>query len=215
MPADPFYDQYDYLFKIVTIGDSGVGKSCILSRFAINEFDESSKSTIGVEFRSKTIKSIGKRVKLQIWDTAGQERYRAITNAYYRGTMGVMLVFDLSRPETFRNLDLWLTEIRNNTSCLRITLVGNKADLRHLRMVATADAKAYAEKNGLDYIETSAKDATNVDKAFTDIAVKLLKDFKITRDSNMHVVSSDSATKIKLTQEQKNKKLNTGCCKHG
>jgi Ras-related protein Rab-11A len=167
-------DEYDYLFKIVTIGDSGAGKSCLLSRFAINEFDETSKTTIGVEFRSKSIDIGGKRVKCQIWDTAGQERYRAITNAYYRGAMGVMLVFDITRTETFRNLEQWIREIRDNADHnLKITLVGNKCDLKHLRMISTSDAKAFAESHNMEYIETSAKDATNVLRAFTDMAASI------------------------------------------
>ncbi|PUZ63596.1 hypothetical protein GQ55_3G080800 [Panicum hallii var. hallii] len=160
-------EEYDYLFKVVLIGDSGVGKSNLLSRFTRNEFCLESKSTIGVEFATRTLHVEGKIIKAQIWDTAGQERYRAITSAYYRGALGAVLVYDVSKPTTFENISRWLKELRDHAdSNIRIMLVGNKTDLRHLRAVTTEDAQNFAEAEGLSYIETSALEATNVEEAF-------------------------------------------------
>eukprot|EP00112_Aurelia_sp_Birch-Aquarium-sp1_P013860 Seg2964.1 transcript_id=Seg2964.1/GoldUCD/mRNA.D3Y31 product="Ras-related protein Rab-11A" protein_id=Seg2964.1/GoldUCD/D3Y31 len=163
-------DEYDYLFKIVLIGDSGVGKSNLLSRFTRNEFNLESKSTIGVEFATRSIQIGGKTIKAQIWDTAGQERYRAITSAYYRGAVGALLVYDIAKHITYENIERWLKELRDHAdSNIVIMTVGNKSDLRHLRAVPTEEAKAFAEKHGLSFIETSALDSTNVEMAFRNI----------------------------------------------
>ncbi|KAJ8503750.1 hypothetical protein OPV22_004636 [Ensete ventricosum] len=134
--------EYDYLFKIVLIGDSGVGKSNILSRFTRNEFCLDSKSTIGVEFATKTLQIEGKTIKAQIWDTAGQERYRAITSAYYRGAVGALLVYDITKKQTFDNVRRWLRELRDHAdSNIVIMMVGNKSDLHHLRAVSEDDGQ--------------------------------------------------------------------------
>ncbi|ERN20073.1 hypothetical protein AMTRI_Chr11g101370 [Amborella trichopoda] len=163
-------EEYDYLFKIVLIGDSGVGKSNLLSRFTRNEFCLESKSTIGVEFATRTLLVEGKTVKAQIWDTAGQERYRAITSAYYRGALGALLVYDVTKPQTFENASRWLKELRDHAdSNIVVMLVGNKTDLRHLRGVATEDAQGFAEREGLSFLETSALESTNVERAFQSI----------------------------------------------
>ncbi|URD88939.1 No apical meristem (NAM) protein [Musa troglodytarum] len=160
-------EEYDYLFKVVLIGDSGVGKSNILSRFTRNEFCLESKSTIGVEFATRTLQVEGRIIKAQIWDTAGQERYRAITSAYYRGALGAVLVYDVTKPTSFENISRWLKELRDHAdSNISIMLIGNKTDLKHLRAVASEDAQSYAEKEGLSFIETSALEATNVEEAF-------------------------------------------------
>jgi len=163
-------DEYDYLFKVVLIGDSGVGKSNLLSRFTRNEFNLESKSTIGVEFATRSIQVEGKTVKAQIWDTAGQERYRAITSAYYRGAVGALLVYDIAKHLTYENAERWLKELQDHAdSNIVIMLVGNKSDLRHLRAVPTDEAKAFSEKNGLSFLETSALDSSNVELAFQTI----------------------------------------------
>ncbi|GMY05002.1 ras-related protein RABA2a [Fagus crenata] len=169
-------EEYDYLFKVVLIGDSGVGKSNLLSRFTRNEFCLESKSTIGVEFATRTLQVEGRTVKAQIWDTAGQERYRAITSAYYRGALGALLVYDVTKPTTFENVSRWLKELRDHAdSNIVIMLIGNKTDLKHLRAVATEDAQGYAEKEGLSFIETSALEATNVEKAFQTILAEIYR----------------------------------------
>merc|ERR1712178_128468 len=180
-PSDPAKmggrdDEYDYLFKVVLIGDSGVGKSNLLSRFTRNEFNLESKSTIGVEFATRSIQVDGRTTKAQIWDTAGQERYRAITAAYYRGAVGALLVYDIAKHLTYENVERWLKELRDHAdSNIVIMLVGNKSDLRHLRAVPTEEAKAYAERNGLSFIETSALDSTNVEQAFTNILTEIYR----------------------------------------
>ncbi|XP_058207173.1 ras-related protein RABA2b-like [Rhododendron vialii] len=166
--------EYDYLFKIVLIGDSGVGKSNILSRFTRNEFCLESKSTIGVEFATRTLQVEGKTVKAQIWDTAGQERYRAITSAYYRGAVGALLVYDITKRQTFENVLRWLRELRDHAdSNIVIMLAGNKADLNHLRAVSDQDARLLAEKEGLSFLETSALEALNIEKAFQTILLDI------------------------------------------
>jgi len=168
--------NYDYLFKIVLIGDSGVGKSNLLSRFTRNEFNPDSKSTIGVEFATRSLNVDGKIVKAQIWDTAGQERYRAITSAYYRGAVGALLVYDISKQPTYTNVARWLKELRDHAdSSIVIMLVGNKSDLKHLRAVLTEEAKQFAMENGLSFIETSALDATNVEGAFQQILTDIYR----------------------------------------
>ncbi|KAJ7967980.1 Ras-related protein like [Quillaja saponaria] len=169
-------EEYDYLFKVVLIGDSGVGKSNLLSRFTRNEFCLESKSTIGVEFAARTLQVEGRTVKAQIWDTAGQERYRAITSAYYRGALGALLVYDVTKPTTFENVSQWLKELRDHADAnIVIMLIGNKTDLKHLRAVATEDAQSYAENEGLSFIETSALEATNVEKAFQTILSEIYR----------------------------------------
>ncbi|OMJ65516.1 hypothetical protein SteCoe_38074 [Stentor coeruleus] len=159
--------EYDYLFKIVLIGDSGVGKSNILSRFTRKEFNLESKTTIGVEFAQKSLDIEGKVIRAQIWDTAGQERYRAITSAYYRGAVGALLVYDISKSTSFENVDKWLKELKDHADSQTVVmLTGNKADLKHLRAISTEEAATYAQKYNLAFIETSALDGTGVDKAF-------------------------------------------------
>ncbi|RZC62632.1 hypothetical protein C5167_024374 [Papaver somniferum] len=183
-------EEYDYLFKVVLIGDSGVGKSNLLSRFTRNEFCLESKSTIGVEFATRTLQVEGKTIKAQVWDTAGQERYRAITSAYYRGALGAILVYDTTKPTTFENVTRWLKELREHAdSNIVIMLIGNKTDLKHLRAVATEDAQSFAEKEGLSFIETSALEAINVEKAFQNILGEVYR--KISKKS---ISSKDSTT---------------------
>jgi len=168
--------DYDYLFKLVLIGDSGVGKSCLLLRFADDNFTDSYISTIGVDFRFRTITIDKKVVKLQIWDTAGQERFRTITSAYYRGADGIIMVYDVTSAESFDHVEEWLSEVdryaNENTSKL---LVGNKADLIEDKQVSEETAQRFADKLSIPFIETSAKTATNVDAAFLTMAKELIK----------------------------------------
>ncbi|NP_001148694.1 Ras-related protein RGP2 [Zea mays] len=166
--------EYSYLFKMVLIGDSGVGKSNILSRFTRNHFSLDSKSTIGVEFATKSLQMDGKTIKAQIWDTAGQERYRAITSAYYRGAVGALLVYDITKRQSFDNVHRWLRELRDHAdSSIVIMMVGNKSDLIHLRAISEDEGKALAEKEGLFFLETSAMEAINVEQAFQTIMTEV------------------------------------------
>ncbi|KAL8856399.1 MAG: hypothetical protein Q9178_006969 [Gyalolechia marmorata] len=174
--ANDEYDNLQFLFKVVLIGDSGVGKSNLLSRFTRNEFNLDSKSTIGVEFATRSIQVDAKTIKAQIWDTAGQERYRAITSAYYRGAVGALLVYDISKHQTYENVQRWLKELRDHADAnIVIMLVGNKSDLRHLRAVPTEEAKQFASENNLSFIETSALDASNVELAFQNILTEIYR----------------------------------------
>ncbi|KAG7029067.1 Ras-related protein RABA5d [Cucurbita argyrosperma subsp. argyrosperma] len=157
----------EYLFKIVIIGDSAVGKSNLLSRYARNEFNLHSKATIGVEFQTQVMDINGKEVKAQIWDTAGQERFRAVTSAYYRGAVGALIVYDISRRSTFDSVGRWLDELKTHseTTVARM-LVGNKCDLDNIRDVSIEEGTSLAEAEGLFFMETSALDSTNVKRAF-------------------------------------------------
>ena len=166
--------EYDYLFKLIIIGDSGIGKSCLLNRFSDDVYSEAYISTIGVDFKIRTIEVDGRVCKLQIWDTAGQERFRTITSSYYRGAHGIVLVFDITNPESFANCEMWLVEVQRYASeQVKIILVGTKSDLTEKRKVAFADAQEFAIKHGMEYIETSAKTATNVESAFLNLAKEL------------------------------------------
>lgn len=165
--------NFDHLFKIVLVGDSGVGKSNLLSRFTRNTFTTDEKSTIGVEFATRIVPMVdNKKIKAQIWDTAGQERYRAITNAYYRGALGAMLVYDVTKQTTFENIPRWLRELRDYANRdIVLILVGNKADLvdKSLRQVTEEQARTLAAEYELPFIETSAKSGLNVDEGFNTI----------------------------------------------
>ncbi|XP_058087037.1 ras-related protein Rab11A [Magnolia sinica] len=180
--------KIDYVFKVVLIGDSAVGKSQILSRFARNEFSLDSKATIGVEFQTRTLVIQHKSVKAQIWDTAGQERYRAVTSAYYRGAVGAMLVYDITKRQTFDHIPRWLEELRGHADKnIVIILIGNKSDLENQRAVPTEDAKEFAQKEGLFFLETSALESTNIETAFLTVLTEI---FNIVNKKNL-VASED------------------------
>ncbi|XP_031481473.1 ras-related protein RABA4d-like [Nymphaea colorata] len=160
----------DYVFKVVVIGDSAVGKSQLLNRFSKNEFSDDCRATVGVEFQTKTLLIQKKLVKAQIWDTAGQERYKAITSAYYRGALGALIVYDIANRRSFDNVQRWLEELRATADRnLVIMLAGNKSDLENLRAVPTESGREFAEREGLFFLETSALDATNVESAFLTV----------------------------------------------
>ncbi|KAI3743990.1 hypothetical protein L1987_57062 [Smallanthus sonchifolius] len=157
----------DYVYKVVVIGDSAVGKTQVLSRFTRNEFCFDSKSTIGVEFQTRTLTIKSKVIKAQIWDTAGQERYRAVTSAYYRGALGAMLVYDITKRESFDHVARWVEELRAHAdNSIVIALIGNKVDLEDKRAVPSEDAVEFAENQGLYFFETSALTGDNVEAAF-------------------------------------------------
>lgn len=196
--------DYDYLFKLVLIGDSGVGKSCLLLRFADDAFTESYISTIGVDFRFRTVKIDNKTVKLQIWDTAGQERFRTITSAYYRGADGIIMIYDVTSQESFEHVNDWLKEVNRYASegtCK--LLVGNKSDRVPDKVVSSETAKEFADELGIPCLETSAKSAKNVDEAFLTLAGELIKLRMAREDGN------EKNDKIDLNAK---KKKNSGCC---
>jgi Ras-related protein Rab-35 len=167
--------EYDHLFKLLIIGDSGVGKSSLLLRFADNTFSGSYITTIGVDFKIRTVEIEGERVKLQIWDTAGQERFRTITSTYYRGTHGVIVVYDVTSGDSFANVKRWLHEIEQNCDVVNRILVGNKNDAPDRKVVLTEDAQRFADQMGIRLFETSAKDNINVEEMFMAITKLVLK----------------------------------------
>jgi len=158
---------YEYIFKYIIIGDMGVGKSCLLHQFTESKFSSDSPHTIGVEFGTRIIEVMSKKIKLQIWDTAGQERFRAVTRSYYRGAAGALLVYDITRRATYNHLTSWLTDARNLTNPNTvIMLIGNKKDLESQRDVTFDEASAFAQENGIIFLEASAKTGENVEEAF-------------------------------------------------
>jgi len=215
-------ENFDFLYKVVVTGDSGVGKTNIITRFTANEFSLENKATIGVEFghAEMTLKD-GSRIKVQIWDTAGQERFRAITRGYYRGAVGALIVYDITKAVTFRNVEKWLGELKQHASeDIVIMLVGNKSDLRQQREVPTEDGKRYAQKNNLLFIEASALDGENIKEAFVQ-TVERIREVKASGQPNTGAgeeTKVSSGNVIKLTPEPAQpetgqpKKKSGGCC---
>ncbi|CAH8384213.1 unnamed protein product [Eruca vesicaria subsp. sativa] len=208
----------DYLFKIVLIGDSAVGKSNLLARFARDEFYPNSKSTIGVEFQTQKIDISGKEIKAQIWDTAGQERFRAVTSAYYRGAVGALLVYDISRKQTFHSIGRWLNELHTHSDMNVVTiLVGNKSDLKDIREVPTAEGKALAEAQGLFFMETSALDSSNVAAAFETVVKEIYNILSRKVMSSQEISKQDSASlsngkKVVIQSEAEGEAKKSWCC---
>ncbi|CAH8476761.1 unnamed protein product [Heterobilharzia americana] len=169
---------YDHLFKLLLIGDSGVGKTSILFRFSEDEFNSTFIATIGIDFKIRTIDIDGKKIKLQIWDTAGQERFRTITTAYYRGAMGIMLVYDVTNRCSFSSIKTWMNNIdQHGNQDVERMLLGNKCDADEAREIPYKEGLEYANSHGIRFMETSAKSGINVTEAFKalaqDIKVKM------------------------------------------
>ncbi|XP_013777954.1 ras-related protein Rab-35-like isoform X1 [Limulus polyphemus] len=198
--------EYDHLFKLLIIGDSGVGKSSLLLRFADNTFTGNYITTIGVDFKIRTIEVDGERVKLQIWDTAGQERFRTITSTYYRGTHGVIVVYDVTNGESFANVKRWLHEIDQNCDVVNRILVGNKNDDPDNKVVLKEDAQRFTDHMGIMLFETSAKDNINVEEMFNAITKMVLK----TKKEQKERQQQNKETTVKLQRgTQRGKKK---CC---
>ena len=182
MARAPSEEAYDYLFKLLLIGDSGVGKSCLLLRFSDDTYDTTFSSTIGVDFKIKTVDLDGKVVKLQIWDTAGQERFRTITSSYYRGAHGIIIVYDVTDTESFDNVKNWLKEIDKNASrSVQKLLVGNKSDLASKKAVDYGTAKELADEMSMPFLEASAKNSCNVEAAFMAMVSAIKNDHDQTK----------------------------------
>ncbi|KAG5365536.1 Ras-like GTP-binding protein RYL1 [Yarrowia sp. C11] len=165
---------YDLLIKLLLIGDSGVGKSCLLLRFCEDQFTPSFITTIGIDFKIRTIDIGGKRVKLQVWDTAGQERFRTITTAYYRGAMGILLVYDVTDEKSFNNIENWYQNVQSYANeGVELILVGNKCDLEDKRVISTEQGQALADKFGIPFLEASSKNNINVEECFYSVATRI------------------------------------------
>ncbi|XP_780763.2 ras-related protein Rab-35 isoform X1 [Strongylocentrotus purpuratus] len=199
--------EYDHLFKLLIIGDSGVGKSSLLLRFADNTFSGSYITTIGVDFKIRTIDVKGEKVKLQIWDTAGQERFRTITSTYYRGTHGVIVVYDVCSAESFVNVKRWLYEIDQNCEDVSRILVGNKNDAPERKVVETEDAQKFAEQMNIQLYETSAKENINVEEMFNGITALVLKQ-KLENQAKLNAPNDNG----KVNLEKKGKGKKGKCC---
>ena len=172
-------EEYDLMFKILLLGDSGVGKSSLLLRYTKHEFNVDMRSTIGVEFALKYLKIDNFQLKVQIWDTAGMERYRSITSAYYKGAKGVIIVYDICREKSFENVDKWIEDFKSKADeDAVILLIGNKNDLDDKREVNKEEAELKAQKNKFAFMETSAKENNNVDKAFETLFKEIVKNYK-------------------------------------
>ena len=188
------------LLKILVIGESAVGKSALLLRYTENTFTTSFMTTIGVDFKNKIIEIDGKKVKLQIWDTAGQEKFKSITKAYYRGAHGILVVFDIANMDSFSHTESWIESIRDANTDIDIILIGNKADLP--RQVPKEEAQALADKFGVRYYETSAKENENVAKAFEDLAEIAYR----------RVISTPQKNETKKLEKIEGTEKKKGCC---
>jgi len=168
--------KHDYLFKILIIGDSGVGKSCFLLRFVDSAFSDTYISTIGVDFKIRSVELDGKLIKLQIWDTAGQERFRTITSSYYRGAHGIIVMYDTTDNNSYENVRQWLKEIGHYGSDNVVKLiVGNKSELTSARAVQKDTVESFAALHDLYFLEISAKENINVEQAFIILVTKVLE----------------------------------------
>ena len=200
--------EYDLLFKLILIGDSYVGKSNILLKYLKNQFNENSKTTIGVEFGTKNIIINNKRIKIQIWDTAGQERYRSITSAYYKGAKGALIVYDITRKNTFDNIDKWITDLKlNGDKNIYIIILGNKSDLIDKREINKNDGIKKAEMYKTAFLETSALNGDNISKAFDELIEQIVINNKnIFQDDNENEIDKG----VNLNDEKNNN--NKKCC---
>ena len=178
--------NYQYIFKLILIGNSGVGKSCILQRYMKHTFEETYKCTIGVDFLMKSLLIKDKTVKLQLWDTAGQEKYKSMVSSYYRGANVALIVFDLTSHASFDALPIWIENYyKNGPEQKNIILIGNKKDLIEERQVTQEEAETFSETNNMMYFETSAKEGDNIDYVFTFAAEKLLEFYSSQNEADL------------------------------
>jgi len=205
----------DHIFKIIVVGPSGVGKSCLIYTFTAGEFLSQHDLTVGVEFAIRLISLNGKRIKLQIWDTAGQESFKSLTRNYYRGAHGVLLVYDITRKDTFQYLQYWLTEVYTycDPAVVSVMLLGNKCDLGE-RQVSVEDAQKFAEQNGIKYIEATAKSTMLVEEVFTALSKDVFS--KVAETSSAPLVSTSSISLSDKNDHAPQKALQqkeSTCCK--
>jgi small GTP-binding protein len=228
LPED--YTQYDLSFKLIVVGDSGVGKSCITNKATKDIFEDSYNATVGFEFFTFNIKLCEKVIKLQIWDTCGQEQYHSLITNFYRNSSLAIIVYAVNDKETFDNVEMWLRELRTHSSPdIKVFLIGNKIDLTEKRQVKTEDGKSFAKQNNFSkFIESSAKDGINAKEIFIDAAKLLYDDYILyngntdedddgssasyrprnTRNSSVSRISYNDDNKVKGSENQKK----GGCC---
>ena len=202
-------EGYDFIFKVLLLGNSDVGKSSLLLRYVDSVWNDAFVPTIGVDFKVKTLNINDKKIKMQIWDTAGQERFRNVVSTYFRGSNGILLIYDVTNKDSFKNLESWLIEIEKNASenVLKI-LIGNKNDLVDDKEITTEEGQKFANRNNMQFIETSAKMNTNVTEAFETLG-KLMIEFS----SKQNLLTQQKKETKKLSSSS-GKDLNSkkGCC---
>ena len=206
---NPSDDEYNFIFKVLLLGNSNVGKSSLFLRFVDDIWNDTFVPTIGVDFKIKTLEIDGKKIKMQIWDTAGQERFKNIIASYYRGAHGILLLYDVTDRESFKNLSNWLIEIEKNANknILKV-LIGNKTDLEEKRIISYNQGKEFADTYGLKYVETSAKKNLNVTEAFETLGREIMAanaDKKITRQKQNKTITVSKAQDLNIDKKE-------GCC---
>ena len=202
-------EDYEFIFKVLLLGNSNVGKSSLFLRFVDDIWNDTFVPTIGVDFKIKTFNIDEKKIKMQIWDTAGQERFKNIIASYYRGAHGILLIYDVTDKDSFKNLSNWLIEIEKNSSknVLKV-LIGNKTDLEEKRVISYNQAKEFADSYGLKYIETSAKKNLNVNEAFATLGRELML-----ASEDKRIVKQKQNKKISVAKmEDLNIQKRRGCC---
>ena len=204
-------ETYDLIYKLVIIGDSGVGKTGIMNRYLHSTFNEHSKSTIGVEFGTKKTIIDNSVIRAQIWDTAGQEKYKSITSAYYKGAKAAIIVYDITNKLSFDNIDKWIGDIKANADKNIILLIcGNKSDLGEKRVISLDEALAKSSNNNLIFFETSAKTGYNIDEVFEFISASVYKEYKqMINEENEDTINIDK--NVNVLNDNKNKDKKT-CC---
>ena len=207
-----YSEDYDYLFKLILIGDSYVGKTNIMSQYIKKEFSLNSKSTVGVEFGTKIIKLQDKIIKAQIWDTAGQERYKSITSAYYKGAKGAFIVYDITSKTSFDSVDKWIQDLNlYGDKNVTLLLIGNKSDLEEKRKVKKEDGEEKAKSFGLGFIETSACTGDNIDKAFETLLIEVCNKYIEEKKNNEEFEDEDDGENIEIGVGNNKVKKKT-CC---
>ena len=215
LPDD--YSEYDLSFKVIVIGDSGVGKSCLTHKATKNVFEIDYNATVGFEFFTFNIRINQKIIKLQIWDTCGQELYRSLITNFYRNSSLAILVYAINKIETFQDVDAWLKELRTHSSPdVKIILIGNKIDLEKERQVSKEEGEAYAKNNNIcKFVESSAKEGINTQSTFIEIAYMLFKDYskyKVFENSNVSEGFNRTMESGEFSSDHRKKKKNQGCC---
>ena len=205
-------DEYDFLFKLIIVGDSNVGKTNIMSKYIHNQFNQHSKSTIGVEFGTKIVNIDNKKIKAQIWDTAGQERYKSITSAYYKGAKGALIVYDITNKFSFDSVDKWVQDLNSyGDKNITLLLVGNKSDLEEKRQITKENGEEKAKSFNLGFIETSACSGDNIDQAFVIMLKEVLKKYIDENDINNDEFEASGGKNLELNKKDNNRKKKR-CC---